>query len=87
MRRERTGAEGFQGGAVVLLDPLVSVLEQEADGRRGAVKLVDLQSLDRLPVPACQPQITQSKPVSQLAQVSLASELSRMLFTDRKVKC
>lgn len=54
VRRGRTGAEGFQGGAVVLLHPLVSVLEQQADGRRGAVKLVDLQSLDRLPVPACQ---------------------------------
>lgn len=64
VRHGRTGAEGFQGGAVVLLHPLVSVLEQQANGRRGAVKLVYLQSLDRLPVPACQPQITQREPVS-----------------------
>lgn len=50
----RTGAEGFQGGAVVFLHPLVSVLEQQADCRGGSVKLVYLQPLDCLPVSPCQ---------------------------------
>lgn len=50
----RTSAEGFQGGAVVFLHPLVSVLEQQADCRGGSVKLVYLQPLDCLPVPPCQ---------------------------------
>lgn len=67
VRQRPTGSEGLQGRAVVLPNPLVSVLQQQADRRRSAVELVDLQSLDRLPVPACQSH-------SQLAEVSLASE-------------
>lgn len=48
-----TGAQSFQGGAVVLLHPLVSILQQQADCCGSPVKLVYLQSLDRLPVPSC----------------------------------
>lgn len=50
---DHTRAQSFQGGAVVLLHPLVSVLQQQADRSGGPVKLVDLQSLDHLPVPSC----------------------------------
>lgn len=46
-----TRAESFEGGAVVFVHPLVTVLEQQADRRRSPVKLVNLESLDHLPVP------------------------------------
>ena len=49
----RTRAQSFQGGAVVLVHPLVSILQQQADCCGGPVKLVYLQSLDHLPVPSC----------------------------------
>lgn len=50
----RTRAKSFEGGAVVFVHPLVSVLEQQADGRGSPIKLVYLQSLNHLPVPPCE---------------------------------
>ncbi len=53
-----TRAKSFEAGAVVLVHPMVSVLEQQADRRGSPIKLVYLKSLDRLPVPSCEQQNT-----------------------------
>lgn len=54
----RTRAKSFEGGAVVFVHPLVSVLEQQAYRCGSPVKLVYLKSLNHLPVPSCEQQNT-----------------------------
>lgn len=53
-----TRAQSFEGGAVVLVHPLISIFEQQADGCGSSVKLIDLQSLNHLPVASCEKQDT-----------------------------
>lgn len=55
-----TRAESFEGGAVVFLHPVVAVLEQQADRCGSPVKLVYLESLNHLPVPSCEENMSES---------------------------
>lgn len=69
----RTSAQSFQAGAVVLLHPLVSVLQQQADRCGSPVKLVYLQSLDHLPVPSCgQTQSVRAVIISSVAEMFIS---------------
>lgn len=48
-----TRAESFEGGAIVLLHPLVSILDEEADCCGSPVELVNLEPLNHVPVSSC----------------------------------
>ena len=49
-----TTAKDPECGAVILLDPLISFLDEHAYGSRCCIEVSDLQSLHHLPVPACE---------------------------------
>lgn len=48
-----TRAQGFEGGAVIFVHPLVTVFQQQAYRCRRPIKLIYLKSLNHLPVPSC----------------------------------
>ena len=49
--RGLTTAEDSKSGAVVFLNPLISLLDEHAYGSGSSVEVGDLQSLHHLPVP------------------------------------
>lgn len=48
-----TTSQDPQGGAIILLHPLVPGPDEHANGRGGCIEVSDLQSLDHLPVASC----------------------------------